>query len=284
MCRQHFHLKTDKGNFNVGCGKCYQCVAQRKAQWEFRIQQEQKTCLSSAFLTLTYDEGHIPTTNGATHLHKKDLQNFIKTLRNENLRNYKKEYKLKTIKDAQQEAPQIRYFACGEYGEETNRPHYHIILFNYPSKHYDTLSQLWGKGHVHVGDVNNATIGYTAKYLMKPKEDKHIKWPMFNTMSRRPFIGHQYMQHKSWHIKNDTILCKDKSGNNMLLPKIYREKFFSEITLKRLLRQHFIEYEQNLIKEEKRLLKLGNDLGQIEYSQIQDELRKQRKINKQETL
>jgi hypothetical protein len=284
MCRQHYHLKTDKGNFNVSCGKCYQCKAQRKQQWQFRLNIEQKHALSSTFLTLTYSDGHIPTTNNVQHLHKKDLQNFIKTIRNDHLRQYKEEHKLKTIKHAQLLAPQIRYFAAGEYGEKTNRPHYHVILFNYPRKSYDTLSELWGKGQVHIGDVNQHTIAYTAKYIMKSADTVQKENPMFNTMSRRPAIGHQYLQHKKWHIQNQTLLCKDQNGNLMLLPKFYRKKFFSEITLQRLLREHFVEYEQNLTKEEERLLKLGNNLGQLEYSQMQDELRKQRRTNKQETL
>lgn len=284
MCHSTFQLKTPKGIFNIGCGKCYPCKQKRKRNWTFRLHHEFKSAKSAAFITLTYNDESIPVTDGVEHLFKRDLQLFIKQLRNTHLKHYKTEYNFKSIKDAQKNAPQVRYFACGEYGEKTLRPHYHILLFNYPTSLYNNLAPLWNKGHVHIGDVNNATIAYTAKYIMKGKNEVHDSYPMFNTMSKKPPIGHTYFKMEKWHRENKSILCKDQNGNLMLLPRIFRDKFFTEIEQRALLKKHFIEYEANLLKEEKRLSDLGNELGQLEYSLRLDELRRLNRLNKQEKI
>lgn len=60
----------------------------------------------SCFLTCTYDEEHLPSELDKTHVPK-----LIRAIR--------KKYPHRTI----------RYYACGEYGENTLRPHYHVLLF-----------------------------------------------------------------------------------------------------------------------------------------------------------
>lgn len=284
MCRQPFNLKTQKGNFNVGCGKCYPCKSKRKQQWSFRLHQELNHANSAHFITLTYNDESIPITRGVPHLYKKDLQDFIKRVRNNHLKYYKQELDLRNTKTAQNLAPQIRYFACGEYGEKTKRPHYHVILFNYSNNIVESLVDVWKLGHVHIGDVNKATIAYTSKYIMKDSDDVLKEYPMFNTMSKRPPIGHSYFDMKKYHLENQLITCKDQNGNLMLLPRIYRKKFFTELLEKKLLKNHFIEYEKNLIKEQARLEKLGNNIGMLELSRIGDELRKLKTIKEKETL
>ena len=296
MCRQPFSLDTPKGKFSVPCGKCYPCKANRKQQWQFRLHQEQKHANSSAFITLTYNDENLPLKNGISHLFKKDLQLFIKTLRDNHVTYNMQKYGYKTKKETRKNTKGLRYFACGEYGETTNRPHYHLLLFNLDYCNHIALSKSWTKGSIHIGDVNNETIAYTAKYIMKPQNEIHKEHPQFNTMSLKPFIGHQYMANKKYHVENKEILCKDWNGNLMMLPKIYRKKMFrldynllgNEKTIHpletALLKKHFIEYEQNIQKEHKRLEKLGNSIAMIEISHIQDEIRKQKQINKAETL
>jgi len=98
----------------VGCGQCIHCRANRRREWVLRILLELEKHEFNTFLTLTYDDVHLP---GDQSLQPKHLTDFFKRLRK------KVEYP-------------IRYYAVGEYGEETERPHYHIALFGHPNCKY----------------------------------------------------------------------------------------------------------------------------------------------------
>lgn len=114
----------------------------------------------NAFLTLTYDDENLPTTGS---LFYEDYQLFMKRLRK-----YAK-------------IP-VRFYMCGEYGEETFRPHYHACIFGYNlpdrqllkttkagSKIYTSkiLEKLWPHGLSSIGDVNFDSAAYVARYCMK---------------------------------------------------------------------------------------------------------------------
>lgn len=76
----------------------------------FRLHHEMHTqTMPGWFLTLTYDEKHVPRAPGGLSLRFYDIQLFCKRLR-------KAKYKLK-------------YIIVGEYGTTTHRPHYHAILW-----------------------------------------------------------------------------------------------------------------------------------------------------------
>lgn len=98
----------------------------------------------------------------------------------------------------------VRYFACGEYGGSTSRPHYHAIIFGWrPSdlKYFYTsgkdplylsreLERLWGHGFVTVGDLSLTSAKYVAKYLQKLRPPPEGCDPPFVLMSNRPGIGY----------------------------------------------------------------------------------------------
>lgn len=193
----------------------------------------------NCFLTLTYDEDHLPQ-HGS--LYKPDYQNFLKALR-------------------RHVAPtKIRYYMCGEYGEFNNRPHYHICLFNYDFNdkiHYKdnkgytlyispTLQTLWGKGICTVGELNFETAAYTARYIMKKvngeKKDLHYSVvephtgeimfhvePEFTNMSRGGRgnglggIGNKWFE-KWWKdtYPDDTVIMKGKAVRP---PRYYDNKY-----------------------------------------------------------
>ena len=135
------------------CGKCLQCLKRRASAWSFRLMQEEKRSDSGLFVTLTYDTRSVPITeNGFMTLQKQDVQKFFKRLR-------------KLLPGAK-----IKYYACGEYGGHTLRPHYHIILFNADAASVASAWSLDGTpiGHIHYGLVTGASVGYTLKYMMKP--------------------------------------------------------------------------------------------------------------------
>jgi len=102
------YIPTGKGKA-YPCGQCLPCRINRRRIWAHRIMLEAGLYGDNAFITLTYDDEHDPTS-----LEPKHAQTFLKRLRH----NYPKP---------------IRYYLVGEYGESTDRPHYHAALFNFPA-------------------------------------------------------------------------------------------------------------------------------------------------------
>lgn len=148
------------------CGQCVGCKLERSRQWAMRCLHEASLHENNCFLTLTYDNENLPKD---WSLNKCDLQKFWKRLR--------KRYP----------QLQIRYFACGEYGDINNRPHYHACVFNwepedkklwkitngnrlYTSK---ILEELWPKGFIVVGNVTFDSAAYVARYIMKKVTGKY---------------------------------------------------------------------------------------------------------------
>lgn len=154
----------------VPCGKCPACFARRVSQWSYRLMQEEKESISSHFITLTYDTNHVfITNNGYMSLHKRHTQLFFKRLR-KNPKNHDRK---------------IKYYLVGEYGGKTQRPHYHIILFN---ADVSTIQESWLQGAIHYGTVSGASIGYTLKYISKkgkmPMHKGDDRIPQFALMSK----------------------------------------------------------------------------------------------------
>lgn len=193
MCITPLTLKnryTDETN-TVPCSKCPECRARRASAWSFRLREEEKNANSAYFLTLTYDTLAVPITpSKRMALCKRDLQLFFKRIRKAHPIGFHR----------------LKYYAVGEYGGKTNRPHYHIILFNaslqymvssedllklkltnYDGQHEVNCKQ-WDKGHITVGLVTGASIGYTLKYISKPKKVPEYKGddrvPEFSLMSK----------------------------------------------------------------------------------------------------
>lgn len=157
----------------VPCTRCLPCRFNRRRMWTFRMVLETLKHGDSSFLTLTYDDNHLPA--GGT-LVPRDAQLFIKRLRKA----------LDPIK--------IRYFLVGEYGDTSNRPHYHAALFGVPLSADKIVQEAWGKGHVMLGDLNLHSAQYIAGYTVKKmtqKEDVRLngRHPEFARMSLRPGIG-----------------------------------------------------------------------------------------------
>lgn len=159
-------LNTDYQYEVVPCGKCPKCYERKINAWRFRLEQENKVHVTSQFTTLTYSPEHVPISfNGFMSLRKKDLQDFFKRLR--------KNTGIRTIK----------YYAAGEYGPTTMRPHYHAIIFDVT---HDDIVKAWSPygeqiGNVKTGAAASGAAPYTAKYCNKPK-----KIPMHEQDDREP--------------------------------------------------------------------------------------------------
>lgn len=99
-------------NQRYPCGHCYECLSKRRSDWSIRLREEYKSKGRAYHAILTYNDEHLPfTKNGIATVNKKDCQDFIKRLRY-------------YFKDS------FTYFLAAEYGEYTQRPHYHIIIFS----------------------------------------------------------------------------------------------------------------------------------------------------------
>lgn len=161
---QYWLVKPDNPNavkILTNCGICSTCRISYRQDWKLRMMLEAKYHESSIFLTLTYDDIHLPKNMDLCH---SDFQLFMKRLR-------KRFPHLK-----------LRFVMCGEYGEQTARPHYHAIIFGLvvpdleefgQSKNGEVtytsqiMSDLWGLGFVHVGIGSEDAFGYVASYLAK---------------------------------------------------------------------------------------------------------------------
>lgn len=177
MCTNPVYLKNQ--TMFVNCRKCSECKLARAKEWACRLHYELKNHEKACFITLTYDNAHYKRL-----LDKADLQKFIKRLRSQ----------IHPVK--------IKYFACGEYGDRTWRPHFHAIIFGYdfadkvkrgkskkgyPLYQSPELAKLWQYGFHTIQDVSLATCVYTALYTGKSKNQlpKMLKSaPEFNTMSQ----------------------------------------------------------------------------------------------------
>lgn len=159
------------------CGKCLPCRINKARTWTHRILLEQMEHTESTFLTLTYNEEHLPKGNT---LKPKDLTNYLKRLRNK--------------------TGPFRYYVVGEYGEHTDRPHYHCILFGLGVLDHYNIQDKWTRkkksmGLSHLGEVNKDSAQYIAGYINK-KLDKHnpalrARYPEFQRSSKlNGGIGH----------------------------------------------------------------------------------------------
>lgn len=127
----------------------------------------------SSFVTLTYSPEHVSKTGS---LVPRDVQLWLKRLR-----------KLA--------APQrIRYFLCGEYGDQSERPHYHAALFGLSMAHSSLVTSSWPLGYAMCAEFNAQTAQYISGYVTKKTMSLGSKilngrYPEFARMSRRPGIG-----------------------------------------------------------------------------------------------
>lgn len=214
------------------CGQCVGCRLERSRQWAVRIMHEAKCHEASCFLTLTYDDEHLPYRGQLVYRH---FQLFMKKLR----------LRYAPLK--------LRFYACGEYGEHTFRPHYHCCLFGtafysdrkewkdsgsgYPLYISESLDALWNKGHAYIGDLSWDSAGYVARYCLKKVTgkgaDAHYERvdeqtgevyylpPEFAHMSLKPGIGSTWFNRYGLQevgIHNRVIM----NGVSMDPPKYYR--------------------------------------------------------------
>lgn len=229
-----FHDRKNHREIQIPCGQCIGCRLERSRQWALRCIHEASLHSQNCFLTLTYDEEHLPA-NGS--LYKPDLQRFFKRLR--------------------KRKGKFRYYACGEYGDTTKRAHYHGCIFGLDfedkipfrksGEHTlyisEELNDIWGNGNSSIGELNFETAAYTARYVMKKGFGKMankfqtldettgeltaIVQP-YATMSLRAAIGKEWLEKYASDIygaDKDYIVVKGRK----MKPAKYYDKLYDKI-------------------------------------------------------
>lgn len=193
-----FHETADNlRRFTIPCGQCIGCRLERSRQWAIRCLHESQCHWRNCFITLTYDDVHLPKDGQLVYRH---FQKFVRSLR--------------------KKCGRFRYYMCGEYGEQSWRPHFHACLFGIDfadRKFYknlgsgfnlytsELLSSIWTRGFASVGDVSFESAAYIARYVCKKVTGKmaeaHYRRinletgeiyqlvPEFTRMSLKPGIG-----------------------------------------------------------------------------------------------
>lgn len=162
------------------CGQCTNCRINRSRNWTHRILLEMLDHADNSFVTLTYNNFFLPNN---FNLFPRDVTLFFKRLRSNTGRD-------------------LRYYYCGEYGELSGRPHYHLALFGLGQQHKTDIEKAWTYksyplGNVFIGDLNKNSARYISGYIMKGATktneftEKILKGrlPEFQRMSRNPGLG-----------------------------------------------------------------------------------------------
>ena len=233
---------------DVPCGSCEACIERKSNEWATRIYYEYLYSTNTVFLTLTYaDEfltynpvkfqlGNYEEEYIIPVLCKRDVQLFMKRLR-------------KKVGNG------LRFFCGAEYGEETGRPHYHLMLFNLPDVLVENILEIvqscWSYGNVdYSGNSNIKRVMYIAKYCysnskLSNKLVTNFVKP-FILCSRMPALGHKYYEditNVNYHNETlETVVTID-DGRIMPMPRLYRNKLFTE-TNKEILYNKFINDEK----------------------------------------
>lgn len=220
----------------VPCGKCAGCRADKALAWSIRCYQESSLHDQNSFLTLTYNDENLPDS-----LVKTDLQKFFRALRDQ--------------------GQKVRYYACGEYGDISGRPHYHACIFgtdfrdgreyaiNNELYAVPRVTDLWGKGNVLIADFTMATAcyvaGYVGKKINKPEDDS------FQLMSRKPGIGFDWLRkHVQDIVKTDSVIiegrefpvppqyirwCEENMENELHGVKLRRAERFKNLSIEKVI-------------------------------------------------
>lgn len=206
----------------LGCGGCPDCKRKRIDAWVFRMLQEEKRSTSAHFITLTYDSAHVPiSTNGYMTLTKGPSNCFTRFMK-----------RLRKLCPHDQ----IKYYACGEYGENRSRPHWHAIVFNVSDE--NAYKQAWSLdgcliGRVDVGTVTSKSIAYTCGYINKrkfaTKHSRDDRVPEFSVMSKglgenfvTPAISRYYQSDLS------RMYLTKEGGDRIAMPRYYRNRILDE--------------------------------------------------------
>lgn len=199
----------------VPCGLCLHCIKTWQSSWRARLlahwkylPQEKKD--RSVFVTFTLEDKYLKSAD-------KDFAPFVKTFRD----NFRKKYKRS-----------IQFWAVREYGDETQRLHYHALLFDFPGNRFD-LSSLWPYGHTNIKKIIPQRISYIVKYTTKNLSNVVFFEPKYKPKCYcSPGIGKAYVDDplSDSHLhpfEGKFNLTTQGLGFSYSLPRYFRDKLLS---------------------------------------------------------
>ena len=295
----------------IPCGKCIGCRMSQAKQFTDRIFLELQNHKDNCFVTLTYDDDNLPLNirvdkesgvivddEGVATLRKEHISEFIKALRNklnykgtEVITRGKNKGKKRPVyfKEGDPEFKKILFYASGEYGDRTRRPHAHLIIFGWSPLASDPdlkyvgkndldqsyyfspfIDNIWKKGNNIVSDVSYETGAYVARYVQKKAYQKDNLFfeknniePEFTLMSRRPAIGKTWFDtHKKCYATFSYQDFATEKGNKRIGKIRYfdklMEKVDDDISDKDFFNYHKIKEERRYFQENQKEIKLRN--------------------------
>lgn len=251
-----FRELRDHREIQLPCGRCIGCRIEKRDAWAFRCLAESKLHQDNSFVTLTYDDEHLPSHGSLTH---RDWQLFAKRLR--------------------KKVGPFRYFMCGEYGEQFGRPHFHALIFGHAfpdrvkcnsvhSAHdlyqSQSLDSAWGKGRAVIGECTYDSARYCAVYATKrlsedmwktrggekvtPDGELVTLTQPYGRMSLRPGIGSEWLR-KFWPevVTHNQVFVKNRGQKipryfDELLEKISYDDAVASKLSRAQLSEQFIEH------------------------------------------
>lgn len=254
------------GKLTVPCGKCTACRIHRSREWAIRCLHELSYHKEACFLTLTYNNENLP--EGGS-IGKEELQKFFRRLR-------------KSL------APRrIKYLACGEYGDQFGRPHYHAIIFGLglddsifklievTKKGVKVSMEEWTKGFVYGGSVTYESARYVAGYVQKKQTGASA---IVYGDKERPFqlvsqgIGRNWCLDKVGYLMQDLSLTVN--GQKMSIPRYYTKILGATISEERK--------EERKATKERELTEFLISSGYDPVKERSEYLREVRKTKEQE--
>jgi hypothetical protein len=238
------------------CGQCVGCRLDHSRNWAIRCVHEAQMHDDNCFITLTYDDNHLPKNKSLVKEHfKRFIENLREKLARDDVRDYwypkyKGIIKKSRLMKIARKRNKIRFYMCGEYGDKYKRPHYHAIIFGLDFKdkylfkiendqrlyRSPLLEKYWKYGHSSVGSATFESAAYVARYIMKKHKGKDAwihyceidhdtgeiigqREPEYTNMSRNPGVG------KGWLDKYlADVYPSDKvviNGKEMKPPRYY---------------------------------------------------------------
>lgn len=231
MCLTPAAVKSKSGEYkSVPCGHCAECCNNLRESWFIRLREHKKAYKETSFITLTYDDEHLPW-GLRPSLYRRDVQLFFKRLRKS----------LGTKK--------ISYYCIGEYGTHTRRPHYHVILFGLSPEDKDLLQKSWTFGFTHIGRITDRSINYCCKYHVLRGAYPPGTEPSFSLVSKG--IGINYVDKmKDYHREAShmrTFYWLDQYKKP--LPRYFKQKIFNKYQLEDIAERARVIYEEKMLKE-----------------------------------
>ncbi len=170
----------------VPCGQCMNCRVNKGRIWSARILMEWLTHGHAVFVTLTYNEEHVPLTvqpdgTPSQTLRKKQFLDWLKNVQ-------------------KSEVGSLRYYLVGEYGEVSERPHYHMAIFPKSGAQVALFLSKWTKGFTSCYEMSPERARYLAQYAAKKLSGPKASWygnrePEFRTSSRNPPLSAEMCDH-----------------------------------------------------------------------------------------